>query len=61
MARKDWRYINLDRKLVEEVDRAVKNIAWHGESKYRDAKDYITTAIQEKLDKEKAIKLEVTA
>jgi hypothetical protein len=60
MAREDWRYINLDKGLIDEVDVAVEKIKWYKEKKYADTKHFISIAIRQLLEKE-GVKMEVAA
>jgi len=60
MARSDWAYVNLDKGLIEEVDKVAETTFLHGTRKYTDRKHFVTIAVQNLLEKEKK-KLEVTA
>jgi metal-responsive CopG/Arc/MetJ family transcriptional regulator len=52
MARSDWTYLNLDKPLMEEVDKVVESVLIHGSRKYVDRKDFVIKAIQSQLQKE---------
>lgn len=54
MARQDHVYINFDRKLIEIVDYCVSNIFFNGTQKYVDRKDFVTKAVQNQIESEKA-------
>ena len=60
MARKDHVYVNLDRNLIEIVDKLVAGIFVTGTHKYIDRKDFVTKAVQSLIERETE-KLEVAA
>ena len=60
MARSNWAYVNLDKGLMDEVDKIVETTFLHGTHKYTDRKHFVTVAVQKLLEKEKK-QLEVTA
>jgi|KBSMisStandDraft_5_1062788.scaffolds.fasta_scaffold76769_4 metal-responsive CopG/Arc/MetJ family transcriptional regulator len=53
MARSDWAYVNLDKGLMDEVDKIAETVFLHGTRKYSDRKDFVTIAVQKLLEKEK--------
>lgn len=59
MARSDWAYVNLDKSLIEEVDKVAETSFSHGARKYIDRKHFVTVAVQKLLQKEKK-EVEVT-
>ena len=53
MARSDWAYVNLDKGLMDEVDKVAETSFFHGTRKYTDRKHFVTIAVQKLLEKEK--------
>lgn len=53
--KKNHVYVNLDRKLVEVVNKCVASIFENGANVYQSKKDFVTKAIQRQIDIEKAI------
>jgi metal-responsive CopG/Arc/MetJ family transcriptional regulator len=60
MARSNWAYVNLDKGLMDEVDKVAETSSLHGTRKYTDRKLFVTIAVQRLLEKEKK-QVEVTA
>lgn len=60
MARSNWAYVNLDKGLMDEVDKVSETSFLHGTRKYTDRKHFVTVAVQRLLEKEKK-QVEVTA
>lgn len=62
MPREDFVYVNLDRPLAEEVDRAIDSIRRiGGVKKYDDRKSFVQEAIIKLLEAEGKKKREVSA
>lgn len=63
MARENWTYPPMQKELFQQVQRAVKNLnanlpSWR---QYESARDYITAAVVEKLEKDGQLEQEVKA
>lgn len=52
MARENWVYLNLDKPLIERVDKVVTSIFEDGVTKYPDRKTFVIKAINQLLVKE---------
>lgn len=55
LARENHVYINLDKKLIEIVEKCVASIFSNGASVYQSKKDFVTKAIQQQIDRELVI------